>query len=176
MVGPATAAAQPPFSCTAAPNNCFVCFLQVVGVGGAASKIVQQLWQAVPQQDTMDCIIMDIDAEALFSSPMPNSRKLLLGSNFQQFLRTPSWNSVLGREGVGKVSFFSVQHCAAHSSDLSTTTPRTCRQVGKVGMSMLTCGSCSSTAEQASALQSAEDISEALEGAEVVMVVVSPCL
>lgn len=43
-------------------------------------------------------------------------------------------------------------------------------------MPKLTCVSCSSTAVQASALQSADDISDALAGAEVVMVVVSPCL
>lgn len=78
--------------------------MQVVGVGGAASKLVHQLWETVPRQGTLDCIIIDTDPEALFSSPMPSDRKLLLGSNFQQqFMRTPSWNNILGREGVGKV-------------------------------------------------------------------------
>lgn len=40
----------------------------------------------------------------------------------------------------------------------------------------LPCVTCFSSAVQASALQSADDISDALAGAEVVMVVVSPCL
>lgn len=76
--------------------------LQVIGVGGAACKTVQHLWSGGSHNNTLECILVDTDAQALSDSQMPDSQKLLLGGE-QNFWMGNSWQTALGYAGLGKV-------------------------------------------------------------------------